>query len=124
MQHAFEQHVGLVVEVINGAFADIADVNETGVVDEAIDRPELRLRLLDRAGEDRVIGDVRRGGAMRMIGELGNGFRVPRDQQKRMTFGRKCSGQRGPIPWVAPVMTISGAAMGTSQVTVADCRVS
>ena len=29
-----------------------------------------------------------------------------------------------PIPWVAPVMTISGAAMATSRVTDADCRVS
>jgi hypothetical protein len=92
VQHAFEQHVGLIIEVINGTFADIADMDEAGVVDQAIDRPELRLGAFDRPGECRVISDVSRGEAMRMIGKLGNRLRVTRDQQKRVTIPREPEG--------------------------------
>jgi hypothetical protein len=38
---------------------------------------------------------------MRMIGQLRNRFHVPRDQQKRVTFRRKCYGE---CTWVAPVI--------------------
>ena len=69
MQDALEQHIGLIIEVINGTFADVADVNEASVVDEAVDRPELRLRVLDCSRKRRIVGDVGRGEAMRTTSE-------------------------------------------------------
>src|SRR6187549_548643 len=77
------------IEVVDGAAAEIADVEEAGIVDETINRAKSSFGLLDRRREAREVGDVHLGETIRHIAEAIDRHRMPRQQQQRMSLAGK-----------------------------------
>src|SRR5438132_7477272 len=77
------------IEVVDGAAAEIADVEKAGIVDETINRAKSSFGLLDRRRESRVVGDVPLGEAMRHIAEAIDRRRMSRHQKQRMSLARE-----------------------------------
>jgi hypothetical protein len=95
---ALEQHIDIVIEVVNAPASEIADVKKPGIVDEAIGWPECGLSLFHRRPEASKVGNVRLDEAIRCIPQAIDRRFMTRDQEKRMALARKGMGQCPPDP--------------------------
>jgi hypothetical protein len=94
VHHALEQHVDLVIEILDRPLGKITDVYETRVVDKTVGRPKLGLGRSNRRLQARVVGDIGLGEAMRVVGEFRDRLGVPRHQQQRVAVARERNRKR------------------------------
>jgi hypothetical protein len=92
VDHALEQHIDIVIEVVDWPASEVADMEKPSIVDEAIGRAESGFGLFHRRLEASKVGNVPFDEAMRRIAQPIDRRRMTRDQEKRMTLARKSLG--------------------------------